>query len=252
MVTLAQKLNSPFDNSATFLYGGGDMIEFNYQRVEKGDSRLADIYRLRYQVYCMEWGFEKPQDYPGGMEFNVYDDRSVHFCAYVKQTGEVIGTVRIVLPYKGQKFPIEEHCTIEHDLKIPANSKFGEISRLAISKDFRRRLIDQALYSEKEVEMQDSEACKKERRRHEMEIVAGLYQCIFTETTKRGLTHWYAGMAKGLYYLMKRWHIIWEKAGPEVDYHGLRRPYIADFAKVGKHLKEKNPYITQRPVGWID
>jgi hypothetical protein len=44
------------------------MIEFNYQRVEKGDSRLADIYRLRYQVYCMEWGFENPPDYPDGKE----------------------------------------------------------------------------------------------------------------------------------------------------------------------------------------
>jgi N-acyl amino acid synthase of PEP-CTERM/exosortase system len=172
--------------------------------------------------------------------------------SYVKQTGEVIGTARIVLPYKGQKFPIEEHCTIVHDLKIPANSKFGEISRFAISKEFRRRVIDQALYSEKEVEMQDSDAWKKERRRHEMEIVAGLYQCIFTETTKQGLTHWYAGMAKGLYCLMKRWHIIWEKVGPEVDYHGLRRPYIADVAKVGKYMKEKNPYLMQRPVGWID
>ena len=229
------------------------MVEFYFQRLEKGDSRLNEIYKLRYQVYCTEWGFENPEDYPAEEESDIYDEHSVHFCACVRQTGEIIGTARIILPCEGRKFPIEEHCSIYADKMSPDPSTVGEISRFAISKEFRRRAIDQAIYADREIPIEEPEVWQKERRRHfEMEIVAGLYQCIYTETTRRGLTHWYAVMAKGLSFLMRRWGILWTEAGPAVEYHGLRSPYVANVSEVGQHLQKVNPYIIQRPVGWID
>jgi N-acyl amino acid synthase of PEP-CTERM/exosortase system len=41
------------------------------------DDKLRTVYRLRYKVYCEEWGFERPEDYPDGLETDIFDKRSV-------------------------------------------------------------------------------------------------------------------------------------------------------------------------------
>ena len=49
---------------------------FTYRVVDGREgftSALSDINRLRFQVYVNEWGFEKPEDHPGGVEQDDYD-----------------------------------------------------------------------------------------------------------------------------------------------------------------------------------
>ncbi len=131
------------------------MLEFNYQKVGLDDSRLTDLYRLRYQVYCDECGFEKPEDHPNGLETDEFDEVSSHFCAFNRDTREIIGTARIILPSE-KAFPIEKHFSIDRKTVAAIDhNKIGEISRLAISKDFRRRVIDNAIYAENQVDAND-------------------------------------------------------------------------------------------------
>ena len=226
------------------------MIEFHFQKVEKDDKRLIDIYKLRYQVYCTECGFEKPEDHPGGMERDEFDDVATHFCAFDRNSKEIIGTVRIILPSE-KNFPIYKHFTLDQEVVGSIDgSKIGEISRLAISKDFRRRAIDKALYAENEVDIKDKKVYRQRRRQFELFLVAGLYHCIYLESLALGLTHWYAVMAKGLYCLLQSHGSVWHPIGPIQDYHGWRRPYIAEIAETVKSTALHSPEFSAPPPGW--
>ena len=226
------------------------MAEFHFQKVEKGDSRLIDLFKLRYQIYCNECGFEKPEDHPGEIERDEFDDIATHFCAFDRETKEIIGTARIILPSE-KNFPIHKHFTLDQEAMAAIDgSKVGEISRLAISKDFRRRAIDKALYAENEVDIRDKKVHKQRRRQFELALVAGLYRCIYLESMTLGLTHWYAVMAKGLYYLLKSRGIIWHPIGPSQDYHGWRRPYVAKISENVKSAAINYPEFLTSPPGW--
>lgn len=195
------------------------------------------MFRLRYKVYCDEWGFERPEDHPSGIEKDEFDDHSLHFVATNEQ---IIGTVRIILP-SDKGFPILHHSQIDADLSSLDWRKVGEISRLAISKDYRRRTEDRFIYEGNGVEPPPITAENEKRRRHE--IVVGLYKSLYIESKKIGLTHWIGVMARGLCLLLRRMGIAFVPIGPEVDYHGPRTPYLASIDEIEREVARTNPEL---------
>ena len=208
------------------------MFAIDYRKIDKNDAIYPELFRLRYRVYCDECGFEDPEDYPEMMERDEYDDHAIHFCNTIEGHREMGGTVRMI--FNSEKgFPIENHFIIDQKL-VPAfeRTKIVEISRLAISKSFRRRIGDGILYSEKTVDITRKNNLRlKERRQNEMNFALGLYRCIYKESLKRGLTHWYAAMTEGLCALLTSQGCVWHPIGPRINYHGYRRPYIAVIAE---------------------
>jgi len=200
---------------------------------------LKETYKLRYKVYCEEWGFEKPVDYPGGLEFDEFDNHSVHFVA--EKDGLIIGTVRIILNSE-KGFPIKRHCKIDVDLSHLKKDKIGEISRLAISKEYRRRAEDRFLYEGIPEVCTDTPQVYIERRRR-LEIIVGLYKCIYIESKNLDLTCWYAVMAKGLYQLLKKMGIFFVPVGPEIYYHGFRTPYLGCIEDMEAEISKANPEL---------
>jgi len=212
---------------------------------------LESIYRLRYQVYVNEWGFENPQDHPEGLERDPYDQHSLHFYAYTDTVDNIIGTARLILD-SNSTLPIEQHFDI-HELPegVPRN-KIAEISRLAISKDFRRRAIDSVIFSRGESyvdELAQHQATikqvERERRKCEHELIRGIYLLIYRESIKRGLTHWYAVMARGLHVILGRWGIQFKQVGPAREYHGLRAPYLLCIRDLERYLAKRNPELLE-------
>ena len=55
------------------------------------ESLLDQAYRLRYQVYCLERGFEDAHANPGGRERDKFDDHSVHRLLVHAETGLIVG-----------------------------------------------------------------------------------------------------------------------------------------------------------------
>ena len=220
---------------------------FSYGCVENQTNPaeiLQDTYNLRYQVYINEWKFEAPDDHPVGIEYDDYDSHSVHFYARCKSEKKVIGTVRTILN-SDLGFPIERHFELSETSECIGQDAIGEISRLAVSKEYRRRAIDNALFEAGSFVpnalpryMDDG----RDIRRHcEHELVRGLYLLLYQDSIQRGLTHWYAVMAKGLYIILKRWGIPFHQIGAAKDYHGLRAPYLVSIETVEKALEKKNP-----------
>lgn len=217
---------------------------FDFRKVEDDPQLMDEIYKLRYKVYCDEWGFERPEDHPDGIEIDDFDKHSVHFAAFREEDGRMIGTVRLICSSE-MGFPLFSHCSVDADLSFLGEHAVGEISRLAISKELRRRRPDKALYDGEmqELEEDTTPLAIRERRKNENAIVLGLYRCLYKESIERGMTHLYAVMARGLFLLLKKISINFSQIGPEVEYHGSRTPYILDLAQMMIDLKEKNPQL---------
>jgi N-acyl amino acid synthase of PEP-CTERM/exosortase system len=212
---------------------------FEFRKISHNDPLLMEIFRLRYKVYCDEWGFERPEDHPGGIERDDFDPHSVHFVAIRKEDQKLVGTTRIILPSQ-LGFPIEAHCQINGEVLTRDKNKWGEISRLAVSKEFRKRSGDDSMYKNEDPLPHDLDSPFKDRRKNENQIVIGLYRCIYRESMERGLTHLYAVMAKGLYLLLKRIGLNFIQAGPGVEYHGIRTPYIGSIKEMLEEFSRTN------------
>ncbi len=181
-------------------------------RVKKATSyeELLDAYRLRYTVYCLERGYERSEDYPAGVETDIYDPYSIHFIAYVKSMA--VGTVRLILQ-NPHGFPVEKHCNVDTRSICRDGEKVAEISRLAVS----------------------SEATKDiciERGK----ITLGLMKELYSSSRELGIGYLVSAMSTPLERLLKRCGLKFLKAGPPVDYHGLRTPYFASCEDLEREL----------------
>lgn len=215
---------------------------FEYRKVPKGDPLLNEIYKLRYKVYVEEWGFEKKEDHPGEIEKDEFDEHSVHFVVRRKGEDRIIGTIRMIC-HSEKGFPIEKHCKIEADLSAFDRSRFGEISRLAVSKDYRRRVTDSVYFNGNPLEDAAIDNMFSGSRKISNDIVLGLYKCIYQESLERGNQCILAVMAKGLFLLLKRVGILFEPIGPTIYYHGLRMPYLGKIDTMLHELVKRNPTL---------
>ncbi|MCU7918731.1 MAG: PEP-CTERM/exosortase system-associated acyltransferase [Candidatus Thiodiazotropha sp. (ex Dulcina madagascariensis)] len=100
-------------------------------------------YTIRYQVYAEELGWEPLNDHR--LEMDDCDDYAHHCLLEHKRTGDIAGSVRLVVPPAGQHdvcLPYQLHgiSSINSDrLSKYSPDKIGEISRLAVLNSFRRR-----------------------------------------------------------------------------------------------------------------
>ncbi len=216
--------------------------DFTFLLVSKPEE-LAKLFHLRYQVYCNECGFLKPEDYPSGLENDRYDPHSLQFAIY--DTHGMIGGVRLILD-SILGFPLEEHCgsTLDFDINsLPRNST-AEISRLVISKEYRRRKGDNLYYGPdfKDKSRPESRADSSMRVRP---MVFGLYRELYQESKRRGITHWYALMEESLWILLKVHGFIFRPIGKEIDFYGPVRPYLASIEEIEQSVCEKYPEFFQ-------
>ncbi|HEX3347230.1 MAG TPA: GNAT family N-acyltransferase, partial [Acetobacteraceae bacterium] len=108
---------------------------FEVRVADKPELREA-AFRLRYQVYCIERGYEPGH---GGIESDRFDDRAGHAVLVQRSTGRVVGTVRVVAPSAAGDagdLPMQQLCPTQVAQALRAG-RTGEVSRFAISKELR-------------------------------------------------------------------------------------------------------------------
>jgi N-acyl amino acid synthase of PEP-CTERM/exosortase system len=183
---------------------------------------LREVYRLRYQVYCVENSFEDPADNPDGLEIDPYDNHSIHALLLHKASGMPAGTVRLVLPRPGEtsgSLPLHAVCRdplLTQPDFLPIEST-AEFSRFAVSKEFRRRLGDK-LYG------RALPAEEADQRRIVPHITLGLMAGALQMTQGRGIDHVCAVMEPALLRLLTRLGIRFKPLGEMVEHHGRRQP----------------------------
>jgi len=208
------------------------------------ECRLADdpnllqrAFETRYQVYCVENPFEDPAQQAGAMEMDEYDARSRHSVLIYRPTGEILGTVRLILPVNGQldSFSmkgIAERCG--GALPIP-DGRTAEVSRFSISK--RSRQGAEPALSVFRNPSQNAGAI----RRAEPLMSLGLIQGLVRMSQLHGITHWCAVMEPKMLRMLSAMGIHFTPVGGLVEHHGLRQLCYCEVAGILRSMKIERP-----------
>jgi N-acyl-L-homoserine lactone synthetase len=184
------------------------------------DALRLEAYRLRYQVYCVERGFEPGQN---GIESDEYDKSASHAILRWRHTGVVVGTVRLVLPRnplgKGDNFPLQHVCDPALLRGLPLATT-GEVSRFALAKQMRS----------------SSPSCSSLLR-------LALIQGAVRLSAEAGHTHWLAVMEPTLLRLLGATGVHFTPLGGLVDYHGMRQPAVAELVPTLARLAKEQPVV---------
>jgi N-acyl amino acid synthase of PEP-CTERM/exosortase system len=201
-----------------------------------------EVYRIRYGVYCEELGWEEKSAFPDGLEFDSYDHNSRHCLLQYQKDDSFIGCVRLVLAdpdTRKHPIPLIEHCPDMLDPEIlDINSlnrdSFGEISRLAIKKEFRRRPGESD--SPSGFSDEGSQPAAEERRRFP-HIALGLYLGAASIGIGEGLSGVFAMMEPRLARVLKILGIHFQQVGKALEYRGTRAPFYISRESLFQHLR---------------
>ena len=169
---------------------------------------LQEAQRLRYQVFCQERNILPGHD---GIETDEYDERSRHVVLRRRDSGELVGTVRVITALRDSpwsRLPMQHVCDPRFLQGLPIATT-GEVSRFALA---RNRTVP--------------------GRKSELLLRLALMQGILRISRELGLTHWCAGMEQSLLRLLRLNAIRYEPVGPLVDYHGLRQPAVGAIESI--------------------
>ncbi len=206
----------------------------HYFDVVLADSveRRHAVFRVRFDVYCREFRYEREEDCPNGMEQDEYDAQALHAMIVHRASGAAAGCVRIIrrdVSTVHGVLPLEFNCghTLDHEKLRPESLPAGavcEISRLAVHPSYRRRA------GESESPLGDlslSTISETERRAYPLVSIALFLAATAMVHTTR-LPHVFAMMEPRLARLLKRSGLQFLQVGNLTDFHGPRAAHYID------------------------
>lgn len=189
-----------------------------------------EVYKLRYQVYCIENNFESPNQFPDQLEFDSFDQRSIHYLIRHRKSGEYAATTRLILPdvNKLEKlFPLELHCEIDNlaVLRTINRAHLAEISRFCVSKTFKKRKNETQTLASASSDWQNFST--QEERRTFPHLTLALIACFIRASYENDIHYLYATIEPSLLrFVSSTWNINFTKIGPLTNYHGERWPSV--------------------------
>ncbi|TCJ15180.1 PEP-CTERM/exosortase system-associated acyltransferase [Parasulfuritortus cantonensis] len=218
------------------------------------DGLRMEVYRLRYQVYVVETGFERSEHcrqaigadgLPYFWEEDSFDRRADHFLLRHRASGLYAATARLILPHPEDAcslFPIEWHCELDRPvLGAAARGRLAEISRFAVSKAFKKRAGEAGTLAGVADDIE--RYFQEDERRVLPHLSLGLFAAVMRMVHAHGIRHSYAVMEPALKRLLARFGVLFEQIGPEADYHGARVPCLISADSALGHIKQAAPHV---------
>lgn len=190
----------------------------------------AEAFRLRYRVYCEEMGFEDVSRFPDGLESDEFDHRAMHCLVRHRRSGIVAGSVRIIETFGTRDkspLPIEKHClpslcVSARESMLGNRHHLSEVSRLAVDGRFRRRSGEQWA----RLQGPDVTSFSIHEKRSFSMIGTACFLAATAVTELSARHHVYVMMESRLARLLAQCGIHFQRAGNDIDYHGLRAPHF--------------------------
>ena len=204
-------------------------------------KQLDDVFRIRYRVYCEEFGYEAAENHPAGLESDEFDPFSRHTLVTHSATGVPAACARLVLADEKRQLPMERFCGGAIDDAIlrgfdGRRDTLCEFSRLGVDGVFRR-LTGEKVSRFGEIHGIDWSRLEHHKFSSQLAMATILSGLALSEVLAR--THCFAMMEPFLPRLLRRSGLIVHKAGDEIDYHGLRRPYYWETREMVSGLVEE-------------
>jgi N-acyl amino acid synthase of PEP-CTERM/exosortase system len=254
MITSMSVISNNRENAnSTILRSLIDMFGKRLTIVQANSKELLDVvFQLRFQVYCLERGFENAAEYPDGRERDDDDPRSTHFLVLYQPVmateNMAVGTVRLILPRTGADLPVLKLLAGEERRKInlPLEST-AEVSRFAVPRAFRRRLEQDFGNTSEHASRVPGAA------RSALSLLNfWLIRAVVTMTANEGITHIVAMMEPALLRLLRPLGIEFHPMGQIIEHHGLRQPGWAALGKMTDRIRRYRPDLWELAfdAGW--
>lgn len=206
---------------------------------------LEEAFRLRYQVYCLDRGFESADACPQGMEQDHYDSNALHCLLRDRANAQAIGTVRLVQPAATPTWfaglPLAEYAPQEgmaDILRLPAGTT-AEVSRFAITRAAREILRGPARRSSRPVDEAATQATLGEKLLPYMSL--GLIRGLVRLSMQHGITHWCLAAEPSLLRRLRGFGLHFRDAGPLVEHRGLRQVCYAELGALLDRARAEHP-----------
>ena len=222
------------------------MFDDRYEVILADTKAAREIHHhVRYQVYCLEEGFEDQNQFNSNEERDEWDSHSVHFIVRARQSQEWIAAMRLVVPGPAG-LPIEQMCNIDPVAKPDKNS-VAEISRLCIVGKHRRRGRSTSPLQNKPGTypriVSETTPSAPEERPHKSEIILGLLRAAVDYSHEHNITNWYFLTTPALARIINRLCIQLIKVGSPCNHRGVRHPFIANLKEAEKQATEGSSLI---------
>lgn len=225
-----------------------------YFTVQKANDVAARerTYSLRYRVFCHELGYALTND--GSHEFDEFDNRSDHVLLTHLATGTEAGCVRLIHPaldQPGERLPFEQYAMqvfdhAELDLRNLPPERCCELSRLAVSARFRRRLGEYANPSGvPPLSTQDIDrAASQPRSMRQFPLIAfSLYQATIAMVMEAGYEHVFLGVEPRLARHLGLFGIHLRQVSQVFEQFGSRALYYTDRAQLLDDIESWPPNV---------
>ncbi len=168
-------------------------------------AQRADHHRLRYQVYCLDRGFEATEAGSDGEEHDAFDAHAVHFVAY-DNAGDACGALRLVFPVSD--FPAAQITRIDRAALAPLSGRVVELLRLCL------RHPDGHATGEL---FQGSD------------VMLAMLHAAWRYCRSEGISHWLCLITPALERLLGRLQVPFTAVGDSCRYRGKRRPLLTEI-----------------------
>jgi N-acyl amino acid synthase of PEP-CTERM/exosortase system len=206
-------------------------------------------YRIRYQVYCLETGYEEAATYPEKKETDEFDDHSAHFIVRARATGDWIAAMRLITGSLDQ-LPICQFATIDTPLLLKhtgASSlasfvSCAEVSRLCVVSQYRRRAHERNVPHQIpwNPDEESEKAATQERRKAPWLMLALLHSArIYSE--EANIPYWFFLTPNSLARIIKSLGMKLEQTGPGCEHRGTRYPFVGNMPADFDRLELKDP-----------
>ena len=216
----------------------------------RDEATRREVFRLRFSVYCEELAYEDVNAFPDGEEHDDFDDDSQFALLRHRITGRAAGCVRlIVTTHKPEfHFPFESACAGRLDPKFndPESfdrSRVGEISRLAIHQDFRRRKGE----SHTPEGASEPQSHVDGNRRYPL-IAMGLFLSAAALAMNGHLDQVVVMMEPRLARLLAACGLRFTPVGEVIEHHGRRGPFQISSAELNSTLPPDSKELLQSLV----
>lgn len=191
-------------------------------------------------MYCVEFGYEPPENFQNKMEQDTYDKQSLHVLVRHKSTGLAAGCTRLIQTTEGntgRPLPFENAC--KENLDLAYLNSLGlprhlmcEASRFSVNSNFRRRHGE---YGSRFGDMASLVSGSQEQRTFPLISVSiALATTALTELTNR--PYMFAMMEPFLPRLLHRIGYNFNKVSSDIAYHGYRAAYFVETGSVIENL----------------
>lgn len=193
-------------------------------------EQKESVYRLRYDVYCEEFGYEDPQAFKDRQETDEFESQSVHCLVTHIPTGLSAGCVRLVSAHAESRMPMEEHCGGSLDADFfrsmdGRRSSMAEISRLAVDSKFRRRRGEtESRFGNPQI----MDITSAEQRTYPL-IAVSLFLAAGAVAQLQHRDDLFAIMEPFLPVILRRSGIRVQRVGEDFDFRGKRAPYYINI-----------------------